>query len=243
MLSYWLDTVAPATSAWTFATGIQRNFLFVTIKSSVTGAVVDTLVMNLDNFAWFRMSNMPFISYWNGQSQDGLADELYAAIAASGQTATQTAKLDGIWDEPSGAVVDGNGTAVLASVETGFYEVGRPGMKRFRRAYIGYDFGDSGVTSEPVPALSVSAMYDMGQREIEWTSVEAVMDVGIAGRYERQSYPMNEKGEGVALKITQTVKGAPFGLHDIGVEVVYLEESRVEVSPSYPSENSPGSLL
>jgi hypothetical protein len=229
MLRYWRDLVDASDSSYTFATGVVRNFLVVSVKSSVNGNFVDAFMINLDTYAWYRMSNFNFVSFWSGQ--EGREDQLYAAHSNSADSVSKIVSLDSIFDAHSQFNDDDDdGTDILATIESAFFELGPPGLKRIRRGFCGYSTGQAaGATSITLetntdpshqqegtdPAYSETARHGGGDTILEYTN----------GEHERRSWPINKRADGVSFRWTQTISGR-FVLYSAGVEFMPQEESK-----------------
>lgn len=210
MLRYWLDLIDDATATWTFSTGVQRDTLFITVMDGAT--FKDAFMVDLQSLAWTRLSNIDALSLWTGMYAK--SDELYWGR----KNAARVCRLSTIFNVGSSTYkTDGDGDAVLPVVETAFYEVGRPGLKRFRRLFVGADVHDY-ATDDP----TITVQYLTSPEATSYTTAGTVSE---STAYLRSKIPLSTRGPGVGLKFTKANAG-DFLLHDIGVEIITQEPSK-----------------
>lgn len=210
MLRYWLDTVASANSAWTFATGIIRDTLFICVMNGST--FVDAFMVNLQNYAWSRLSNIDATSFWDGLYDSG--DEEYfgrRGQAFVGRVSPMFAVDNSAYKN------DGNGTAVAGVMETPFYELGSPGLKVLKALYVGYSLVDHASDN---PSIAVS--YITTPEETSYTALGTLTEQAA---YDRQRLQIGGRGHGVAFKFTRSAAGDHRG-YDLALETVLLEQSK-----------------
>ncbi|GIV03983.1 MAG: hypothetical protein KatS3mg015_2813 [Fimbriimonadales bacterium] len=210
MLRYWLDLVANATSTWTFATGIIRNHLIISVMDGAT--FKDAFIINLHSYAWGRLSNLRAVSFWTGQY--GNADETYFGLRSAprvGRLNTMFLVDDATYKN------DGDGTAVASEIELPFYELGRPGIKTVKAVHIGYylkDFANDNPTFQVAYTTTPeSSSYTVLDTLAENTS------------YNRARVTIGGRMYGLGLKFTRTNAGDFHGF-DLSAEVGFQEESK-----------------
>jgi hypothetical protein len=211
MLRYWLDLVGSATTAYSFATGIIRNKLIIAVMNGST--FVDAFLVDLESYAWVRLSNLDATSFWNGtlalgdetffgrreQAYVGRCDSMFASVGASAYKA------------------DGDGTAVAAVIETSFFDLGRPGIKTIKGIHFGYGLIDF-ASDNPTCAVS----YIDTPEDTSYTSLGTLSE---ASAYDRRRLQLGGRFWGIALKLTRSGAG-DFQLSDITAEVAFQEESK-----------------
>ena len=211
MLRHWLNLVSSATSTWTVAAGVIRDQYVVVLMDGST--FKDCLVCDLQSYAWTRMSNIDAVAMWTGQQ--GLADELYWGRRG----AARVAVLDSIFQKvgDSSYKADGDSDVVAPVLETPFYELGKPGLKRIKNCYVGYELTDHGSDN---PSCAVS--FITTPEETSYTASTALSETTT---YRRERRGISKQAPGVALKFTRSNAG-DFLLYDLGYEVHALEQSR-----------------
>jgi len=213
MLRYWLDLVSGATSTWTFAAGIIRDQLVICVMDGTT--FKDCFVIDLQSYVWIRHSNVDAIAFWTGQQEK--ADELYWGRRGAARVCT----LDSIFAKVGDLTykADGDGDAVLPVLETPFYEFGRPGLKRVKSCYVGYELTDYATDN---PTASVG--YVLTPEETLYTTLSAGLDEQTT--YRRERFTIGRQAPGIALKFARSGAG-DFLLYDLGYDQHPLEPSRL----------------
>ena len=211
MLRHWLNLVSAATSTWTVAAGIIRDHYVVCLMDGTT--FKDCLACDLQSYAWTRLSNVDAVAFWTGQQ--GLADELYWGRRG----AARVCVLDSIFQKVGDSAYknDGDGDAVLPVLETPFFELGKPGLKRVKNCYIGYEITDH-ASDNPTAAVS----FITTPEEASYTASTALAE---ATTYRRERREIARQAPGVALKLARSGAG-DFLVYDLGYEAHPLEQSR-----------------
>jgi hypothetical protein len=210
MLRYWLDLVSDATSTWTFATGIIRGKLIVSVMDAAT--IKDAFMVDLNTYAFTQITNLDSLSFWDGRV--GVADETYFGRrngAYVGRLGTMFEVGDSTYKN------DGNGTAVASVLETPFYELGRPGIKTVKSIFAGYHLADFGSDN---PTIAVS--YIDTPESTSYTSLSTLAETTV---YDRQRIPVGGRHWGIGLKFTRSNAGDFYG-YDLSAEVGFQEESK-----------------
>lgn len=136
MLKYWLDLLRDNTID-RVATGIIRNKLVVTLLNGTT--LVDAFLIDLQSYAWSRLSNLHSTSFWSGQY--GNADETYFGL----RDEAKTARLSTIFSVGNVTYAeDGDGIYPSPILEPPFFELGRPGIKTVKAIHIGNYMNEDG---------------------------------------------------------------------------------------------------
>lgn len=210
MLKYWYDLVPDDSTSYTFATGIIREKLAISVMNGST--FVDAFLIDLNSYAWTRMSNVDAVSFWSGLYNS--ADELYFARRG----ATQVGRMDTIFQPDNSSYKnDGDGDAVASIIETPFYEIGRPGVKTLKAAFVGHTLTDH-ASDNPTVAVSIIRAPDD-------TSYESVGTLSENSGYERERIQIGGRAWGVGFKFTRANAGDLKG-YDLSIEATQHEESK-----------------
>lgn len=242
MKDYWGDLVQFGTktpSTWSIAAGILRNHLFIQIVSGAFSLEVDGFLVNLDQHSWARTNNLRATTFWTGlvyQAEElffgsrvdpgsGIYNSRKCIASASTVFDPQTA------DDPGGDFAQDAATSVFTSaLETPFYELGRPGLKRLKRLFVGYDMKP---TLTITPDATVAYATEPGDEidEDDYTSIGTLSDTSSVTAaslqaYERVAFDVNQRVPGISFRFSRETKAGDFAIHDLGLEVHHQEESK-----------------
>ena len=210
MLRYWLDLAADATTAYSFATGVHRGNLLISVMNGTS--IVDGFIVNLSSYAWSRIANLDAIAFWDGLYNQG--DEEYFAR----RNQAFVGRCETMFDVGVAAnKADGNGTSVMSVLETGFYELGRPGLKVLKALWAGYSLEDYASDN---PTIAVS--YITTPEDTSYTSLGTLTEQAA---YDRKRIQIGGRGHGIALKFAKSAAG-DFRGYDLAIEAVLLEETK-----------------
>jgi len=210
MLRYWLDMQVAATTAWTFATGIIRDNLIITVMNGT--AFVDAFIVNLSSYAWGRLKNLAAISFWDGLY--GSADEEFFAL----RDTPRIGRLETMYAVGQSAyALDGDGDAVTSVLETSFYELGAPGLKVVKNLWAGYSLTDYASDNPTVAVSYVSTP--------EATSYVSIGSLTEQTAYARQRLDIGGRHYGLALKFARSGKGDFLG-YDLACDIHEQEQSK-----------------
>lgn len=204
MSRYWLDMINTYGESLTCAGGVIRDTYVLSLMDN--GTFVDGFMIDLTSLSWSRISNVKASSMWSGL-RDG-NDELYF----SSFTETKIGALSGIYGD---GLTDGDGTTVTTTWESSFYPLGKPGLKRMKRGYVGCELSGS---------AAATVEYITSATDTSYTSCGALAP--DSSGYTRQLIQMNDQAFGVGFKVSKTGSGM-FRISDIGVEAWPLEGSRL----------------
>lgn len=201
---------------WSAAGGVHRGFYFLTIRNAA-GALVTTLVCDIDRQVWFECQNINATMFADRPSSPGtlLADgheELFFAHAS----APRAGLLSTLWTPSLTYASDGDGSIVLPVLETPYYKLGSDSLKRIRRSYFDYDLRTAGGS----PSISVEKMLDPNSAYISAGSL------GTTTKKQRSAIPVNSPALGVAFRLTRIGASADARLYDIDLEGHGWEASR-----------------
>jgi hypothetical protein len=214
MLRYWLDTVASATTAYSFSTGVIRGKLLISILNN--GTFVDGFMIDLTTYSWTQMSNVDAYTYWDGVQGTNRADETFFGRAGTSRVAAVGSMFAGV--ASSAYKADGDGTAVACVVETPYYEAGDPGLKVWKALYVAYALVDFGSDN---PTIAVGYVDTP-----EGTSYTSLGTLSEQAEYDRRRLRIGGRHHGMAFKFTRSGAGDFLG-YSIGADVTPLEGSKL----------------
>lgn len=206
---FWRERMASWTSSYTVAAGEYSGLLIISITDGA-GAFVDCLVCDLFSRSWMRFKNFPFTTFI---SAVGVADETYVGRRDAGSGGY----ISSILSPAAGNKNDGNGSAVLPVLETGFLRA--PELARWYEMHLGYDLRDAAADN---PLLRVS--YSL---EPEGEAYTLSGDLDESTGYRERRLPLRAVAPGVAFKIEQTAASADTRLYGIKLRVEELEGGRI----------------
>lgn len=201
---------------WSAAGDVIRGFYFLTIRNAA-GALLTTLVCDLDREVWFECQNINATMFASRPSSPGtvLADgheELFFASAS----APRAGLLSTLWTPSLTYAADGDGTIVLPVLETPYYKLGTDSLKRIRRGYFDYDLRTGGGA----PTINVEKMTDPNG------AYEQAGVLATTTKKKRAPVPVNRPALGIAFRLTRIGASADARLYDIDLEGHGWEASR-----------------
>lgn len=211
MLRYWLDLTSSATTTWTFAGGVLRDIYFLCVMDGAT--FKDCFMIDLATLAWSRLSNVDATSFWDGQN--GVADELYWGQ----RTDDSMCRMSTIFNVGTSTYkADGDSGTPHLTVETPFYTMGKPGLKRVRRAFIGYELTDYATDNPDLTVEWVST--------VNGSSYETAGTLDETSDYVRTMVSINRLMDGIGFRLTRSTGAGDLFIHDLGVDGHPVEQSR-----------------
>ena len=215
MLRYWLDLVANADSDFTFATGIIRNKLVISVLDG--SSFHDAFMIDLQNYAWTRLSNLDATSFWDGVADGQRSDETFFGRLGGAYVGRMNPIFEAVGASANKA--DADGTAVTSIIETAFYELGRPGLKTIKSLFAGYHLLDYASDD---PTISV---YMVQTPEAPDSDYALIGTLSENASYDRRRIQIGGRYWGMGLKFTRSNAGDFFG-YDLSAEVGFQEESK-----------------
>lgn len=210
MSRYWNDFTKDATSTWMFSGGVYRDTYFLFVHDTSDYSHKDAFAIDLQTMAWTRLS-FSFYGVWSGQY--ATAHELYLGARTNRWDVYQ---ISPVYQVGNSSYKSASLTPIL---ETPFYSLGAPGLKRIQRAYVGHQITDYG-TDDP----TCSVAYTLTPESTSYTTAGTLAENTA---YDRKSVDINRVGHGVAFKFTRTNAG-DFLLHDLGIDMYPQETSRLK---------------
>ncbi len=214
MLRYWLDLIDDASTDYSFATGIIRNKLFISIMDG-SGNFVDAFMVDLQSYSWSQLTNLPATSFWDGQRANTVNDDTFWGRRDAARVARLETIFEGVGD--SNYKNDGDGDAVASIVETPFFEMGRPGIKTVKSLMVGFHLKDFASDN---PSIAVS--YVDTPESTSYTSLGSLTETT---KYDRRRISVGGRHWGIGLKFARANAGDFLG-YDISAEIGFQEESK-----------------
>jgi hypothetical protein len=201
---------------WSAVAQILYDRYVLTIRNA-SGAVVTTLVCDLDRKVWTEWTNIEAGNFAHrpagpGTTLIGGGEELFAAHISQPRIIT----MSGLFSPALANSGDADGTAVLPILETPFYNMGTSGIKRIRNVYVEYDIRNAG-------ALRVSAVTTP-ESGAAYTTVTP--DLATTTAMRRAPVGIRKAALGVGLKITQTLASSDTRIYGVEAEGHPQERSR-----------------
>lgn len=203
---------------WSAIGGILLDHYILTIRNA-SGALVTTLVCDIERKAWKEWTNIPSAMFAHrsagpGTSFFGGDEELFFAHA----TQPRVCKLSSLWTPTLTNASDADGAAVQPVLETGYMRIGSLDEKRIRRIFLGYDLRTAG--GGPTLALSYVLTPETGAA---YTSMGSLP---VTTQYTRKKMRLGRHGLGFGLKIAQVGASADTRLYSIEGEAHPWEQMR-----------------
>lgn len=221
---YYRQLVAGFTfsQGWSATAGIYRDRYILTIRNA-SGTVLSTLVCDLTHREWSEWTNFPGGIYAHrpagpGTSLYGGDEELFFAHGSLPYVGVTSS----LWTPRLTYAYDADGTAVLPSLETGFYKIGSDYIKRFRRLFIGADIRTAGAS----PYLSFGYVTSP-ESGLAYTPMTDTFPTTT--RYKRKQMRVGKFGLGLGLEITQVGASADTRIYDGSVEAYPTDPTRAGI--------------
>jgi hypothetical protein len=196
--AYWQSLLTSYDRAsWTISAGLFRSFLIVTILNGTTH--VDTLMCNLDTYAWWRISNFKALMYANAL---GAGEELYYAD----RTTNRIVKCAGIFSPGSTNTADADTAMIAPTLELRMLGSG-PALKHFGHGHVTYDMlGAQGVHA---PKFRVEIAPG-----VEATTFETASDLLSTGTSapttpQRERFTVGKVSQGLTVRLSALLDTLP----------------------------------
>jgi hypothetical protein len=233
----------------TVAGNVFLDYYILTVRR--TDSVVDTLVCDLNSRQWFRLSNIPALTFIASQGGQNM-ERVWAGLAGKGRLARLGPCFFPAFSTTQNQ--DDDGTAVMPEFETPWYRVGPEGYKRARFAYLSYDARSSGTAPTrdeigmawrfrdddddpelglaPLPAPDAKATIDQ-LLQISWirspqqSTYTTIGSYPSTTRYMRYRLPLGQLSYGFAFKVAQIAPSTVTRIFDLALEQRGIERGRV----------------
>ncbi len=211
--SYWRSLFT--SSVISIASGIVRDLLHVTVRFSAGAAV--TLCCDIQSRNWWRYSNIDAATY---ASISGDEERLFAGDAGAFRMTDMGVMYN---PNPSVPQVDGDGTPVLPSIETGWMRLGRgeEAQKRIRFLNVSYETGVAAL--DAAAAVEISRLHGPSEND----HYHLMQSLAHSDEYRRTRVRAGFSSYGLGLKVAAVTSVNDFRVHDIAVDAYAEEEQRV----------------
>lgn len=212
MKAWWLDVMGGREgfstgtpydeSTWSIVSEIYGDYLLYSVMNGSTE--VDSGLIDLVRFSWFRLKNVDAISAWRRP----YPEELFWGRRG----ASYVAKTSPFFTPSAALKADADGSTVLPEFETGFF-MDDSLLKTIRRVFFTYDIRDAGSDD---PTLSLS--YITSPEETSYTAVGGGV-LPETMKIDRQHRFVNQPMRGIGFKVAQANASSDTRFYDLEVEV------------------------
>src|SRR5215471_2623295 len=209
---------------WICCAGHLYGQYWVTIIDS-TGINRATFVIDLTTYVATIHTNIDAMMYAERISGEGTptepgVDELFGGWL----NGPRVMRLSNVWVPSSANRYDASGAAVLPTLETPVFKMGRTEEKRYRYAYVGYDLRDGGESPKLAIGWALSPELTTYIEPVYRDGTPQQFPAGTA--FDRRRIDIRQVTEGVALRFRLTAPAADFRLAEIEFEGRPREGSR-----------------
>lgn len=208
---YWRNLCAGRTSSWTLAGGWFGSIYVICVMNGSTW--VDTVAFDTVKRAAYRFSNIKTQTF-AAAGESG--QELYAGSRAT----PRVMQLSTMWTPGSSYKNDGDGSAVLGTWESPFYDTQKIGMQRWRDVYLQHDLRDA-ASDLPTWTAAYCVSPESGSA---YTALTPTITATTKKTLVR--VPVMTKNSGLGFKLTRTNAAALARIYALGATVYALEGSR-----------------
>ena len=213
MKKYWQAQMASYdSSTWTISGDVYKDEYVVCIMNAST--LVDAFAVNIGSRAFRRVSNIKFVSCFRDTAGQ---EELYLGR----RDAARVENWSPTYTQASANKADANGTAVVATVETPWFNSGKQKVI-WADAYVTYNVPDYASDN---PTFTLSYVTDPTS-----TSYTAVTDSGGTGytlaettAIARVKRRLRKRSIGLGFKLVQSASGAAL-LYRLEAHIMPLDE-------------------
>lgn len=213
---YWRDLLSTYSAAtWTVSAGWFGSMLLVTVMNGTT--LVDTIAFDTTaKRAAIRFSNLAAACYFAAGSA---GQELYAGS----RVLPRVLQLSPMWTPGAAFKNDADGTPVLGTWETPFFDTQNIGSQRWRDVYLSHDLRDAAADNPTwTLAYCTSPEPSAPYTTLSPALVESTMRVS-------PRVPVRRKSRGMGFKVTRQNASALARIYAIGATVYNREGSRQDV--------------
>lgn len=218
MRGYWQDVFGAIEYADRMAMGFYGDDLVITAIASIgsPGAFQGCVVYNTDEKNWVRWTNMDCTMF--AQSANG------AHLYAGRRDDTRVIDVVDCFTPAASNKSDADGDAVDFQVETPFYQLSPPGLKRYKSVYVGYDLKDAATDN---PSLYMS--YTTSPEGSSYTAMhgDPAFQPPETSTYSRVRRRLNVRAPGIGFRIGVADPAKEARLLSIEVDAYAQERSRL----------------
>lgn len=210
---YWRDLCTGRTSSWTLAGGWFGNIYIISVMNGST--LLDTIWFDTTKRSAARFSNLKAMAF---AAAGAAGQELYAGSRAT----PRIMQLSSMWTPGAAFKNDGDGSPVLGTYESPFYDTQQIGSQRWRDAYLMHDLRDA-ASDNPTWTLFYCDSPESGAT---YTALAPV--VGKTTKKTTVRRQAHHKSRGLGFKLTRQNASAVARLYGIGATVYSREGSRLD---------------
>lgn len=210
---YWRDLCTGRTASWTLAGGWFGGIYVICVMNGSTW--LDTIAFDVTKRSAWRFSNLKSMAF-AAAGQAG--SELYAGSRAT----PRIMQLSTMWTPGATYKNDGDGTPVLGTYESPFYDTQKVGSQRWRDVYLMHDLRDAAAD---VPTWTLS-YCDSPEPGAAYTALSPT--IGATTKKSTTRRQVHHKSRGLGFKITRQNAAAYARLYGIGATVYQREGSRID---------------
>jgi hypothetical protein len=210
---YWRNLCTGRTSSWTLAGGWFGSIYVICVMNGA--ALLDTIAFDTVKRSAYRFANLKTMAF---AAAGAAGSELYAGSRAT----PRIMQLSTMWTPGSTYKNDGDGSPVLCTWESPFYDTQKMGSQRWRDAFLMHDLRDA-AADLPTWALS---WCDSPEAGAAYTAAGAA--VGATTKKTTVKRQIHHKNAGLGFKLTRANASAIARLYGLGATVYSREGSRVD---------------
>lgn len=212
MSNYYRFLMTGYDAAWIISAALYRGWYVFSVLDGAS--LVQAGMIDVKRRRFVKLTNVK--ATMMASSPPGILD-LDPKLVFSERASLNVANATTCWT-PAGAYKnDGDGTAVLPSVETGFY-LGRPGLKRWRQLYARYTLTDA-ASDNPILTASYGRNLNGSYTNLTPTLPE--------GTLLRKRIPINYPADSITVKLAQTNASAVTEIYWLEADVTPMEPGRL----------------
>lgn len=197
----------------TIAGGVHQDYYICTVRNA--GFAPTTFVTHIPTRRAFMLSNIDSTAF---AYAIGTAEKFFGADAGAARVVDLTPVFA---PNPAILQVDGDGAAVLPTIQTAWYRLGKTaGLKRVRDIHVSY----VAVRDDDLEVLRASYVKTPTGVDIPLGEFRPLAD------YERKKMAVNRSLEGIAIRIDQLLPTKDSRLYDISVWAYPEESTRLRTS-------------
>lgn len=206
--TYWRTLCTGRTSSWTLAGGWFGSIYVICVMNGSTW--IDTIAFDMVKRAAVRFSNVKTMAF-------AAAGEAGQELYAGGRATPRVMQLSTMWMPGATYKNDGDGSPVLGTYESPFYDTQGILTQRWRWAYLMHDLRDA-ASDNPTWTVSYCESPEGGAT---YTALSPTIGASTAKRTDR--LPVQVPNKGLGFRLTRQNAAAYARLYGIGA-VTYARE-------------------
>jgi hypothetical protein len=206
--NYWRALCTGRSASWTLAGGWFGNIYVICVMNGST--LVDTIGFDTVKRSAMRFSNIKTMAF---AAAGSTGQELYAG----GRATPRVMQLSSMWTPGSSFKNDADGTPVLGTWESPYYDTQKVFTQRWRWAYLLHDLRDA-ATDAPTWTVSYCTSPEAGA---PYTAMSPT--IGATTMKQTDRLPINVASKGIGLKVTRQNASSFARLYGVGA-VTYERE-------------------